>query len=942
MAQLSDYELVTRASSWLRSLKDPDPEIEDIDRDLAVDVKEPVRFKEKGYDNGRPICVWIKSDPPIASLFNQHGQAYVWTFLDTLDERRSLTPEERRQAEITRKKKRDAAAAAREADYEKAAKKAQATLNAAKDAPADHPYFVRKQVSPCKGLKLGQAWRPKQTLADGSTIAGHMEEAVLMPLQDLNGYVWSYQAVFADGFKAHMPGGKARGSFFIVPAEDGCEDSPLVFLEGLATGLTVHELTGTQCVVCCDCGNILPVASEFVSHGMLGKVEYGEDGLPTGRPKGVLFGDNDHATKKPDGAPWNPGLEAVMEASRILNLQWNVPPLEGMMNKEGTKALSDYNDMAALRGPEATLEALSILNPPELPGFKPESQQAEPQTQTGETDSLPNMPAWMDEIPTEDKLEDRSSPADFGDVGHVFKSGDLAVAMQPNCPAQPEDEESPATVPVAPEPPSDIFPEDIEAMISDVAEVFAQGHRGLAFAATFALLGHGTNGYLAVSFKKDKPVAGNAFILLICNSSASKTDTFNTLFSVYDKEDSDVIMQNRRNYEEYMRQLAEWNKLGQAEQKKTAKPLRPPRVPSDMYDDMTDAALFQALEENIRHDGVSCITIRGDEALHVLSKLDAYKARGVGGSLDDIIKMWNGGKIKKKRLTSQTVEVPRAYLNLSANTQPYAFQKMFNAESLMSGLLGRFMFFRADIDEDLKWTDAEISSQSKETIAVLTSYLKRLKNRGAEPQLGEGCMSLEREPTTHIIGIAPEARRRFSNWYDTTAKSFGLDGESRKMLMNKVSMNLSKISLHLHVARCCFGLETNEEIISLETVEKAIKAMEYIIECEKHLWDVVEGKKFTERVSQATIRMAEAIVEHSGEIDRKTFKVPNKTLVEWAVDAGIADKISVGQYRNLVKPLKLRTASGHHGGRGRIIDDTDLRRLVGMIAEAKASKRGKT
>ena len=281
MSKLPEHVLLERAARWLAE------QDFEVDKDLAVDDRRPVRLKDPGYGEGRPVCVWVSSDPPKVSFFNHHGGTSGYSYLDTSDEWRSQTPEERRKAEAERMKRMDARKAAELKGYERTAKKAQAVLSKATDAPADFPYFVRKAVAPCRGLKFGEAWYPERKHADGRTVPGHVEKAVLVPLSDLNGRVWSYQAIFADGFKAHLSGGKARGSFFEIPADDGCEKAPTAFLEGLATGLTVHELTGARCIVCCDCGNLLPVASDFVGHGMLGSCVFDEEGQPTGRSGGV-------------------------------------------------------------------------------------------------------------------------------------------------------------------------------------------------------------------------------------------------------------------------------------------------------------------------------------------------------------------------------------------------------------------------------------------------------------------------------------------------------------------------------------------------------------------------------------------------------------------------------------------------------------------------------
>ena len=225
MGLIPDHELVSRAQAWLESLG------LEVDRTLAVDRKAPVRLKDPDYGGKRTICVWINSEKNLASFFNHHGGSGGYSYLDTRDEWLSMSPEERQKAEAERLKKMDARRAAELEGYEQAAKKAQDALAKAADAPADFPYFVRKQVVPCKGLKLGKAWRPKASLADGTEVPGHEEPAILMPLQDLNGRVWSYQAVFSDGFHSKlMP---ACGSLY------SCHENSILFVMLQSSGLTM-------------------------------------------------------------------------------------------------------------------------------------------------------------------------------------------------------------------------------------------------------------------------------------------------------------------------------------------------------------------------------------------------------------------------------------------------------------------------------------------------------------------------------------------------------------------------------------------------------------------------------------------------------------------------------------------------------------------------------
>ncbi len=64
MACLSDDELRRRAQAWLEGMG------VEVDRDLEVDDPQPVRLKDRDYQDRRTICVWISSDKQLVSFFN--------------------------------------------------------------------------------------------------------------------------------------------------------------------------------------------------------------------------------------------------------------------------------------------------------------------------------------------------------------------------------------------------------------------------------------------------------------------------------------------------------------------------------------------------------------------------------------------------------------------------------------------------------------------------------------------------------------------------------------------------------------------------------------------------------------------------------------------------------------------------------------------------------
>lgn len=106
-------------------------------------------------------------------------------------------------------------------------------------------YLSAKGVRPCKGLKM-----------DGQN--------VIAPFMDSDLSISTLETIFPDGQKRWHKGAKKQGCFFPIGFEEGSLfDKKCYLVEGLATGLSVHEATGTPVVVAGDCGNLVAVAKLF-------------------------------------------------------------------------------------------------------------------------------------------------------------------------------------------------------------------------------------------------------------------------------------------------------------------------------------------------------------------------------------------------------------------------------------------------------------------------------------------------------------------------------------------------------------------------------------------------------------------------------------------------------------------------------------------------------
>lgn len=493
--------------------------------------------------------------------------------------------------------------------------------------------------------------------------------------------------------------------------------------------------------------------------------------------------------------------------------------------------------------------------------------------------------------------------------------------------AQPEQEED-APLPPAKEPPEGVFPLPLEQAMQNVADVFSGGRRGFAFAALLAMLAHGVSGRMVAAFMPDKPVAANMYILLVARSSSGKSDNFDTFFKYFDKAD----IENDKNYaikqRKYNESIAEYNeKINRATTKEEKDAIQKPKKPfkyhSELYKNLTIESLYDAFENNKRHDFVSFVTLRGDEADDLFSKLDAYKPNGKRGSaVNDLIEMWNGARLKKSRVTSKEASVGRAYLTVTGNTQPVMLKEMFTKKDFLRGFAGRFAIVRAELkNEPKKFSRKRVSDQSYNAILKMTQWLQKLET--AEPKTEDGKIDLNPQPTTKLIGVDEDALDAFAEWYDRLSERLWLEGDEKDVLLDKLSMNTSKIALLIHATRLAFDEEQNSHSISLDTVRRALKVGDFLVECESYAWDLLGGKKFKNPAHPATVALARAILRHAGEIDPSRF-VLNAAIRAWTAQEGVL--LDKKAYSARVKPLGLNGARNWQG-RGRTISPADLDRL---------------
>lgn len=183
-----------------------------------------------------------------------------------------------------------------------AADRAAGIWKAAKLAPADHPYLIRKCIRP-HGAKIYKG-------------------ALMLPVMDFAGNLTSLQFIAANGRKLLLSGGRKQGCVIPV-AGDWSKPCRVVICEGWATGCTLAEdEPATLMLAAIDAGNLEPVAVGARCR------------WPT--TELIIAGDDDRLTAGNPGA--NKAKAAAIASGALLALpQWP---------KGAPEHLTDFNDLA--------------------------------------------------------------------------------------------------------------------------------------------------------------------------------------------------------------------------------------------------------------------------------------------------------------------------------------------------------------------------------------------------------------------------------------------------------------------------------------------------------------------------------------------------------------------------------------------------------------------
>ncbi len=299
--------------------------------DSGFDLWDGWSQQAESYKNGDARDVWRSIKPDggvtIGTLFHE-AKASGWRDDNTYQH---PSPEELAERQ---RKAADRAAHEQETiqrERQETANKAAAILKAATPAQANHPYLVRKQVTPVDTLReletnVAASILGYQPKSGGEPLTGRL---LVVPVKQ-GGSLSTLELIDAEGRKAALAGrGTKAGGYWATERLPGGNGQSVTLLigEGVATVLSASEATGHPAIAALSSGNMPVVAKAMREHYPAAEL--------------VILADVVKADSKPD--PY------AVEAAQSVGGKLAVPEF----GADRDPGMTDFNDMAVTIGKDA-------------------------------------------------------------------------------------------------------------------------------------------------------------------------------------------------------------------------------------------------------------------------------------------------------------------------------------------------------------------------------------------------------------------------------------------------------------------------------------------------------------------------------------------------------------------------------------------------------------
>jgi hypothetical protein len=238
----------------------------------------------------------------------------------------------------------------------------------------------------------------------------------------------------------------------------------------------------------------------------------------------------------------------------------------------------------------------------------------------------------------------------------------------------------------------------------------------------------------------------------------------------------------------YERDLRIW-KSGRSSADPPEKPEKPVAV---RY--YTSDTTIEALAINLR-DQPRGMLMASEELAGWIRGFNQYKG-GLGSDVAHWLEM-HGGRtmlIDRKSGDPKIIHVPRAAVSVAGGIQPDTLRKCLGEEHFENGMAARLLFAYPPRRQK-RWTEAELSPRHEEALQKLFDELCALESRETD----------EGEPEPNIVGLTPEAKQAWIEFYnEQAAEQASLSGDLAAA-WSKLEGYAARLALVVHVVRCVTG-----------------------------------------------------------------------------------------------------------------------------------------
>ena len=375
----------------------------------------------------------------------------------------------------------------------------------------------------------------------------------------------------------------------------------------------------------------------------------------------------------------------------------------------------------------------------------------------------------------------------------------------------------PLSIPPAPFP-LDTLPGVFRAMVEEVS-VAQDVDPGFAALPLLAVAGALIGGRTVLELVPGWSEPAILWTVVIAPSSAGKTPAADAMIAPVAVAERLALDDYQRQWEEYERNLEDWQALSKDKRAQVAKPTRP-TMARTLTDDPTLEALALLLKAS------PGVLYDAGEISTWLAGFDRYR-QGKGGDRGRWLKLWQHHLWTPDRKTAQTVYVPRPHVTLTGGIQPRRLGAFARDLESGDGMFPRFLYGFPESripDPTNQGVDPSIA-------AAYATALLTLRKESPAPVTGG-----LRASDQYVVRLSSTARERWQEWrWDLTERRRDpalLDSALGEYL-GKLPAHCARLALVLHAL--ADPRDYHRHDVSVATLEGAIRLAEYFAAHAQHV-----------------------------------------------------------------------------------------------------------